>query len=356
VILRLATFNVALARRAPAALAAELDAGSRQAEAVAQIVRTIRPDILVLNEFDYDPLALELFHSRYLAAGPCGLNLPYRYTAPVNTGIPSGYDLDGDARTNSPGDALGFGTFPGQYGMALLARYPIDSASARTFQRFPWSSLPGADMPSDSQGGPWYPSAIADQLPLSSKSHWDLPVRVGSQSLHCLIAHPTPPTFDGAERRNYLRNRDEIRCWQLYLDDHPELIDDRGGTGGIRDEALVAVMGDLNADPLAGSGCRDAIEGLRNHRRLQDPVPRSPGAPHWQRDAPGPAHPDAGSLTSWLGGFGLRLDYVLPDRRLPVHDCGVFWPHPDNPRADWIGTPSQYAASDHRLVWVDIAI
>jgi len=356
VTLRLATFNVALARHAPGALTAELIAGSPQLDALARIIRHIRPDVLVLNEFDYDPLALELFRSHYLAAGSDGLDLPYSYTAPVNTGVPSGYDLDGDGRADGPGDALGFGTFPGQYGMALLARHPIDGPSVRSFTRLPWAALPGASLPQGPQGRHWYPAIMADRLPLSSKSHWDVPIYVGSQWLHCLIAHPTPPTFDGTERRNYHRNRDEIRFWQRYLDDDSALVDDRGHPGGLGDDRLVAVMGDLNADPLAGSGCHAAIEELRRHRRLQDPVPRSPGARQWQQRSPQPPHPDAGSLTSWLGGFGLRLDYVLPDRRLPIHGCGVFWPHPDSRRASWIGTPSRYAASDHRLVWVDTAV
>jgi len=351
----LATFNVALARNAPSSLTAELDAGSRQARAIARIICHIRPDILVLNEFDYDPLALAIFRSQYLAAGSDGIGLPYSYTAAVNAGVPSGYDLDGDGHTDSPGDALGFGIFPGQYGMAVLSRHPIDAASVRSFRRFPWDALPGAELPRNRDGALWFPSALNDRLPLTSKSHWDIPVTVGERRLHCLVSHPTPPAFDGAERRNRLRNRDELRLWQLYLDGHSALTDDQGLAGGIGPDKLVAVMGDLNTDPYAGSGCRQSIDALRRHDRLQDPVPRSAGALTWHHSrTSGEPHPDPGSMTSWLGSFGLRLDYVLPDRRLPVHRCGVFWPGTSSRRADWIGTPARHEASDHRLVWVDI--
>jgi 3-phytase len=42
-------------------------------------------------------------------------------------------------RPGAPGygdDALGFGAFPGQFGMALFSKYPIDTAAIRTFQTF----------------------------------------------------------------------------------------------------------------------------------------------------------------------------------------------------------------------------
>ena len=35
--------------------------------------------------------------------------------------------------------------------------------------------------------------------------------------MHLLVAHPTPPTFDGAEDRNGTRNHDEIRFWADYV-------------------------------------------------------------------------------------------------------------------------------------------
>ena len=54
-------------------------------------------------------------------------------------------------------------------------------------------------------------------LPLSSKNHWDVPVRIGKRTLHLLISHPTPPAFDGPEDRNGKRNHDEIRFWRDYL-------------------------------------------------------------------------------------------------------------------------------------------
>jgi hypothetical protein len=53
-----------------------------------------------------------------------------------------------------------------------------------------------------------------------------------------LLHHPTPPTFDGPERRNVMRNHDEIRLWADYVgcsgtDSAAYLYDDAGAAGGI---------------------------------------------------------------------------------------------------------------------------
>ena len=91
----------------------------------------------------------------------------------------------------------------------------------RTFQQFLWKDMPGALLPDDPATpapADWYSPAELDMFRLSSKSHWDLPVRIGRRkTVHFLVSHPTPPTFDGAEDRNGTRNHDEIRFWADYV-------------------------------------------------------------------------------------------------------------------------------------------
>ena len=160
-------------------------------------------------------VAADLFQRDYLdVAQPGGgdpLHYPYRYLAPVNTGVPSGLDLDGDGNVGGEhrargNDAWGYGLHPGQYGMLVLSRHPIDATQVRTFQHFRWSALPDARQPRDpATGDTWYPPSVWAQLRLSSKSHWDVPVRTPAGVIHLLAAHPTPPVFDGPENRNGLR-------------------------------------------------------------------------------------------------------------------------------------------------------
>ena len=238
---RFATFNASLSRISAGELAAELSApGSPQPDVIAEIVQRVRPDVLVINEFDYDAghVALDGFQANYLSV-PHGtaapIVYPYRYAAPVNAGIPSGFDLDNSGTVGDPGDALSFGLFPGQFGMAVYSMVPIDAAHIRTFQQFLWKDMPGALLPEDPPGTPWYSPAELDILPLSSRSHWDLPLIVGNRTIHLLVSHPTPPVFDGPEDRNGRRNYDEIRFWADYIGGGSAasyIYDDAGGTGG----------------------------------------------------------------------------------------------------------------------------
>ena len=65
---RFATFNASLNRNNAGDLAAELAVpGSAQPDAIAEIIQRSRPDVLLINEFDYDPAALADFQTNYLS-------------------------------------------------------------------------------------------------------------------------------------------------------------------------------------------------------------------------------------------------------------------------------------------------
>lgn len=361
--IRLATYNVSLSENAERNLASKLLEGSEKASKVAAVIQTIRPDILVLNEFDYDEelTALTLFNNRYLAKGQLGAaSIEYRflYAAPVNTGVPSALDLDNDGRLGEPEDAFGFGRYPGQYGMALLSRFPLDQDQIRTFQFFLWSSMPDPDLPRDeSTGAPYYSDAVTAQFRLSSKSHWDIPVRVGNQTLHALLAHPTPPAFDGEEDRNGRRNFAEIRFLRDYVEGRSYMTDDQGRSGGLSQNALFFAAGDFNADRKDGGSRPGAINQLLLSERVaQYAAPRSQGgveAADRQAQAnlshEGDPAEDTGDFSDARVG-NLRIDYVLPGAGIKVRDSGVFWPTSDDPRSAWV------TASDHRMVWVDVVL
>ena len=221
--LRVATYNTSLFDDDGGGLVARLQLGNAQARKIAAVLQRVRPDIVLLNEFDLDAdgRAADLFRRNYLEVAQAGggepLHYPYRYLAPVNTGVPSGLDLDGNGSSGGIGrdrgnDAWGYGLHPGQYGMLVLSKHPIDAAATRTFQLLKWSAMPGALRPMDpATGKPFHTDAVWAQLRLSSKSHWDVPIATPLGTVHLLASHPTPPTFDGPEDRNGRRNADEIR-------------------------------------------------------------------------------------------------------------------------------------------------
>lgn len=349
----------------PGALAAALESGQdARLKSLAAVLQTIRPDVVLLNEFDYDPVidAADLLNRNYLQQAD-GNREPIFYAyglrPPTNTGFYSGLDLDANGKTGEPADAWGFGHFPGQYGMLVLSKYPIDRDAIRAFRLFPWKNLPGALRPTNEDGSPYYPDAVWAQLRLTSKNHVDIPIELPGRTVHLLASHPTPPVYDGPEDRNGKRNYDEIAFWRHYISETSAdwIIDDNKERGGLEAGAAFVIAGDLNADPKDGGARPGAIAQLLDHPAINaDCTPTSEGGTEAAERQAGinlehtgnPAGDTADFNDETVGNY--RLDYVLPSKSLDVRRCGVYWPPSSSPE-------HEYATfSDHRLVWVDIEL
>ncbi len=368
--IRVATWNTSLNRERSGQLLADLRSGTdAQVLAVAAVIRRVDPDVLFINEFDYvaGGAAARLLRDRYLP------QFRYFYTRPSNTGLPSGFDYDNNGKVDGPEDALGFGRFPGQYGMLLLSRFPIDAADSRTFQKFLWRDMPGAAWPdarAPGAQGAWYSDQAKATFRLSSKSHWDVPVSVGGTTIHLLLSHPTPPSFDGPEDRNGRRNHDEIRLWADYLTGGTAaayIYDDRGQRGGLPGtDTRCILLGDMNADPEDGASYNRAIHQVLDHPRVNREAatlrpPRSAGAREAALEQGGANTRHRGDPSLDTGDFedryagNFRIDYVLPSANIAVCGSGVFWPTRADRDAALLMTPTG-PVSDHHLVWMDIAI
>lgn len=380
---RFATYNLSLNRPTEGLLREHLanpgvdDVYRRQARNVAEVIQRSHPDVVLINEFDYDPVAARLFADNFLAVSQNGApaqHYPYRFVAPSNTGTPSGFDLDDNGVVDTtPGDqaygndSFGFGLFPGQYGMVVYSKHAIDVRSVRTFQKFRWTDMPGNAMPVD-----FYSPEERAALRLSSKSHWDVPIRVNGRTVHFLASHPTPPTFDGPEDRNGRRNHDEIRLWADYITPGRSsyLYDDDGRRGGLRPGETFVIAGDQNADPFDGDSYQNAIRQLTDHRLVNARTsPSSAGAAEASTLQGGANATHRGDPRFDTADFAdtapgnLRADYVLPRVDTKVVRSGVFWPVRSDPlfRLTGVFDPqwsavNGFPTSDHRLVWADVVL
>ncbi|GGM80156.1 endonuclease [Dyadobacter beijingensis] len=336
----------------------ELASGSnQQIKNIARIIQTVRPDVILLNEFDYVKNPAEgvgQFIKGYLKEGTDGakgIDYPYYYYSTVNTGQPSPYDLDGNGKAEQYGaDAWGFGNYPGQYGMVLLSRFPIDTKAVRTFQHFKWKDMPDGLKTTKEDGSNWYSAEAWAEFPLSSKSHWDIPVKVGDKTVHVLASHPTPPSFDGKEDRNGKRNHDEIRFWNDYITPGKGdyIYDDNHRQGGLPANASFVILGDQNASPDEGNAISDGIRQL-----LANPAVNNASAP---ASKGGPEHSPTNAFAKNHTAFWrMRADYVLPSRKgFQILDSGVFWPAKGEPMAGLV--EKRESSSDHRLVWVRVKV
>lgn len=403
---RIATFNLSLYGQNGGEILARLQAGDdSQAQHLAEIIQRVRPDVILLNEIDDDPQGevVRTFCDKYLSVpqnvsqSPTGpaepLEFAHRFRAPSNTGRHSGFDLGRngavDADPNSDAyaaDAWGYGRYHGQYGMAILSKFPIDEAAVRTFQNFRWREMRDAQLPDDPatpEPNDWYSAEVLEQFPLSSKSHWDVPIVVNGERIHLLASHPTPPTFDGPEDRNGRRNHDEIRFWVDYTGSPEQgayIMDDKGQRGGIEaispssepgrpapgvsgpPGASFIILGDLNGDPHDGDGTAGISALLNSPQVLKYPPPASLGAVEQAKLQAGanarhrgdPAH-DTCDPADAPGPGNLHIDYVLPSADLKVATSGVFWPESTDPLFKLVGV-HPFPSSDHRMVWVDVEL
>ena len=369
--IRFATFNIEDVRTVDL-----LDPAHPRLTGAAAVIQRLRPDILLVNELTYDYPELPSgdgkppgsnalrFAETFLAVsqGPGLEPMEYSVFQPeTNTGLHSGLDLDnsGDQTTTwqtpAPSDSVGapppqtregrtygndswgFGTFPGQYGMALFVRkgLRILTDSIRTFQDFRWSAMPDAFVPTLPDGSPWYSNDEWTAYRLSSKTHAVVPVMFeDGRVVSAIISHPTPPAFDGDEQRNKKRNHDEIRLLAAIVNDESYVSDDHGVRGGLRSGSAFVILGDLNADPDEGSTVGNPMQKflLGSPRIVATfvPVADSIGITSFPR-----LDPDD------TAQFGLRVDYVLPSSDFEIVGGGVYRP------------TELRGVSDHFPVWID---
>jgi hypothetical protein len=388
---RFATFNASLNRSNSGDLVNHLShpeqdtVFQRQARNVAEVVQHVRPDVLLINEFDFAPAAVDLFRDNFLEVSQNGarpIHYRYAFIAPSNTGVPSGMDFSNDGNVGvGPNDAFGFGFFPGQFGMVVYSKHRIDRKKVRTFQMFRWEDMPGALLPDDPRtpgAADWYSPAELDIFRLSSKSHWDIPIDVGDEEVHFLVSHPTPPVFDDPPAFpagvdfNGRRNHDEIRFWADYISGGREaryIYDDRGKRGGLKRGDLFVIAGDQNSDPLDGDSIPGSAQQLLDHPLVNATMtPQSAGATEAAALQGGANSTHRGDPRFDTADFSdvapgnLRADYVLPHRSLKIEDSAVFWPVRSSSLfrltgvfdfATW-GAVGGFPTSDHRSVWVDV--
>ncbi len=298
--MRLAYWNTDLNRAGPGLLLRDLGKGTAADLQVAMAtIAALQADVLVLSGFDYDAGGLAL------AALNAGLPVPYPHLLPLrpNTGIASGFDLDGNGRSDEARDAIGHGRFPGEGAMAILSRLPVDAGQSVDHSGLLWRDLPGADLPP-------LPDGAAEVLRLSTTGHHETAVVLpDGRRLHLLTWHATPPAFDGPERRNVKRNHDETAFW-LHLLDSPQA-----------PQAPFVLIGQANVDPDKGNGDAGALRALLADARVQDVLP--------------------GDTVDYGGTLGpLRVSYILPSAAIAVVAAGHA-PPPEGAR--------------HHPIWVEIS-
>ena len=145
-----------------------------------------------------------------------------------------------------------------------------------------------------------------------------------------------------------IRNAESVNVDQAELNSDKNLVDADSDDvpSWLRELFGKVIDGAAEDTSLDASKAKHSIDTLLERPELIDtgPILVSAGA----RAA------DAGrerSTAVFRGG--MRIDYLLPSRDLRVVDGGVYWPAAAE---DAAGAALAEAASDHRLVWLDLEI
>lgn len=297
--IRVALWHVPLTRDGPGVLLRDLAKKNAALIAVVNALFDGDADIIVLTRFDYDASGATLrAFAKLIDGGHIHLQ-----ALRSNSGIPTRLDIDQDGRLGEPEDAQAYGRFPGQEALAVLSRFPIETAGLLSYNDILWRDFPSTLMTGI--------DTALDVQRLSSGGHWVLPVFLSNDPtkspVSLLIGHAGPPVFDGPEDRNGRRNHDELQLWQQII-------------GGI-DRPFI-FMANTNLDPERGDGYRAAMAQFLSLDRLIDPLAGQITA-YW--DKPGP----------------MRVSYILPSSEFQITDAQV-WPVIDD--------------QQHGLITVDVML
>lgn len=355
--IRVATLHAQIRGGSSAEVLEELDGGMHpQARVLAETVQVNAPDVLVLTGLSYDEQQqiAATVNEEYLSRGQngqSGITYPHVYTAPTNSGIESGADLDGDGRIGGPADALGYGRYAGERGMAVFSTHPIVEDEVRTFQDFLWQDMPENSIPEDE-----FSKLEQSVLALPSTSLWDIPLEVPGETGHVhvvatdLTSPPGPTSPDVARSEDQRRMVAEFisgASWYLY--------DDKGTYGGLEPGTPFVLAGSLADAKELQTWPGDqvpALASLLEGGAIQDPGPEAVTEEPLSQRRDAAVDPQA--THGLAGGDAVRSSYVLPATDLDIDSSGVFWPAEGEFGFNLVD-PADPDAPVGRLVWLDIA-
>jgi hypothetical protein len=309
-----ATVDAGLTSSAEGETLAKLETGkSARATQLAKAVAKQHPDVLVLTgiDVDSDGAVVDALRKNYLDKINGAPDYRYTYAEATNAGVDSGADLDGDGTIGGAGDALGPGDFAGQASMAVLSTKPIDTNGVRSFSDLAWDDVPNQHLSRSS-----FAKDVRADVPLFSTSLWDVPVDLGSTTVHIVATSLSPAAGAHADP---VRNEDQLDFLKGYVDGAADLgnvEDDQGRSGPLSADTPAVIAGDLGVDAGGqGHAAATVTSLLKDHE--QDSQAPSPTSSALLAALDQLLQRGAHATREESGQSAVRLDYVMePGRAL----------------------------------------
>jgi len=331
------------------------DPDEPQVNAAVEVIARVSPDILAIQELQYEleagetPGAMdEANNGRVLADLMRAADETGGYDHTLIVLGNSGFDWPGyDPDVHDPYFGPGGSTPPGMFNMAVISRYPILVDQVEFIIDFSWTDLPENSLSVlEATTGVVVPAGF----PLFSAGLLVAPIDLGDEILYLVVLQTTPPHVSDIHKH---RNLDQLTGLRLLVD---------GALPGYEDalpsDARFVLVGDWNADGDHGDGFPEAIYQLLEHPSITPFQPTGAGSigvsPEKNTTASVCGEGDGLDAADPATGMQFQMDYVLPSANLgaPITG-GMFYPDFETEPDDWA---LACAASNHMLLWGDLPL
>jgi hypothetical protein len=343
-----------------------IDPADEQASAAAEVIARFKPDIISINELQFDIQGLPTAsmpgapsgttygnfngngddNTKRLADRIAAIDPEATYSNTLLTIGNSGFYWEGDDLGLDWYILRGWGEWRGRHNTGILSRYPILYDQVRVITDVAWDSLPENNIAlMKSETGIDVPPGF----PVFEKSLNVVPVQVGEQVIYVVLLHPVAPAFDPI---NVYRNSDELRALAMFLDGTLP------GVEPLPEGAKFFVVGDLNADPDEGDSLPGAIQRIIEHPLLAVSYPAGAGTKgqngEYNSYLSGCGHDDGTMVGDPADRWQMQLDYVLPSATIGLAKSSIlFWPDHVSERDDF---DLSCRASDHKFLMVEVEL
>lgn len=315
----------------------KLDTGHYQAVAAAEVIESLEPDFLSINEIQYDiqgvPTPEYKTHSQNVTkllglsnlSGVWDVNF-----ASANTGMRSKKDENGHysaSRQNMEfADTVNYGLFPGQYSTGFASSLPIEARI--NINKLTWLDWdPDVDLSQYDIG-----TAAVEEYELFDKNFNVSSLQIGEKTVKIITLHAVPAfNFGNDLSPNLERNKAQLEFLSWYLSgdcDKNSLSTVKACKTKIqplsKGERFIAV-GDLNVDLASEKPGAAVLKSLLGNPLVHDQVSRI--SPDNLRYAPN--LPD--KATYFRSGVdfnnqAMQLDYFIVSSNIKIHRIDTILP------------------------------
>lgn len=288
---------------------------SKQLQAAKNILKQFQPDILSINEVQYDYPNIP--NSSYSSQGKNPeylakiFGIEYKSTAmfPANTGKNSKpkngqYILKPTQEERVKyADLVNFGMFPGQYSMVGIFKYPV--LRRKNIDSLPWIVFNSRIEPSDFSDAAG--NSLPRTMPLFDKNFVDVTLDVNGEELHIILFHTVPAFgFGNPNTPNFERNKDQIKFLNWYLSASKP----KWGIRPLGKGKTFIAMGDWNVDPESNNPGAEEIKKLLKKFKpfIKEKTITYRGSSFKE------------------GGFTAQLDYMIFSRNIKIKSSSVYDP------------------------------